>query len=139
MQVFLAAPFFSEAERDFNAKVARKLRRAGFAVWMAQEAPFLRTSASREKRRIFRGDLAALRRSDAVVAVLDGADIDAGVGFEMGYAHGAGKPIVGLKTDYRTFSPLERVNLMLEMSLRRLCRSVDEVLDALRKLADSGG
>jgi nucleoside 2-deoxyribosyltransferase len=46
-----------------------------------------------------------------VVAVLDGVDVDAGVSYEVGYAKALGKPIVGLKTDHKTFSGLEEVNL----------------------------
>lgn len=32
MRIYLAAPLFSEAERTFNEKVAKKLREANFEV-----------------------------------------------------------------------------------------------------------
>ncbi len=67
-----------------------------------------------------------------VVAVLDGVEVDAGVAFEIGYAKAIGKPIIGLKTDYRTFSKIEEINLMLEVSLVKICRNIDEVLDSLQ-------
>jgi nucleoside 2-deoxyribosyltransferase len=72
--------------------------------------------------------------ADAVVAVLDGVDVDTGVAFEMGYAHAIGKPIVGLKTDHRSFSKLESVNLMLEAPLKQLCRSVVEAIASIRTI-----
>ena len=76
----------------------------------------------------------ALQASDAVVAVLDGMEVDGGVAFEMGYAKALGKPIVGLKTDYRTFSEKEKVNLMLEVPLIGICKNVDEVIDLLSRI-----
>lgn len=69
-----------------------------------------------------------------MVAVLDDVDVEAGVAFEMGYAAAMGKPLVGLKTDYHTFSRMEEVNLMLETPVIRICTSIDEVMDSLRKI-----
>jgi nucleoside 2-deoxyribosyltransferase len=134
MKIFLAAPLFSEAERDFNSQIAKKMREKGVEVWLAQEAPFIQHNAHKEKKVIYNGDILALKTSDAVVAVLDGSVVDAGVAFEMGYAKALGKPIVGLKTDYRTFSRMEEVNLMLEVPLIKICKSIDELIDSLGKM-----
>ena len=134
MKVFVAAPLFNEAERTFNAQTAKTLRDNGFEVWLAQEAPFIQHGNHKEKRMIYDSDILALKNSDVIVAVLDGAEVDAGVAYEMGYAKALGKPIVGLKTDYRTFSGMEEVNLMLEVSLIKICRSLDEVIDSLSKI-----
>jgi len=49
MKVFLAAPLFSELERDFNSKIAKKLRESGFEVWLAQESPFIQEETHEEK------------------------------------------------------------------------------------------
>ena len=73
----------------------------------------------------------ALNASDVVVAILDGAEVDAGVAYEMGYAKALEKPIIGLKTDYRTFSGMEEINLMLEVPLIKICKSVDEIIEAM--------
>ena len=108
MKVFLAAPLFNEAERLFNSKIARELRAKGFEVWLAQEAPFIKQGTHKEKKMIYEGDISALKASDVVVAVLDGMEVDAGVAYEMGYAKALGEPIIGLKTDYRTFSEKEK-------------------------------
>jgi nucleoside 2-deoxyribosyltransferase len=134
MKVFLAAPLFSEAEREFNSKIARRLRENGFEVWLAQEAPFIQQGSHKEKKMIYEGDILALKTCDVVLAVLDGLEVDAGVAYEMGYAKALGKPIIGLRTDYRTFSKVEEVNLMLEVPLVKICKTVDEVTDSLSKM-----
>ncbi|MCJ7631117.1 nucleoside 2-deoxyribosyltransferase [Candidatus Bathyarchaeota archaeon] len=134
MKIFLAAPLFSEAEREFNSKIAKRLRESGFEVWLAQEAPFIQQEAHKEKKTIYEGDILALKRSDVVVAVLDGIDVDAGVAFEIGYAKALGKLVIGLKTDYRTFSRMEEVNLMLEVPMIKICKTVSDVTDSLSKI-----
>jgi nucleoside 2-deoxyribosyltransferase len=132
MQIFLAAPLFSESEREFNGKVAKDLREGGFDVWMAQEEPSIKEGSHHEKKKIYEKDISALRKSDVAVAVLDGVEVDSGVAFEMGFAKALGKPIIGLKTDYRTFSLMEEVNLMLEVSMRNICETIDEVMSTLK-------
>jgi len=131
MRLFLAAPLFDEAERAFNARIAQTLRRLGHNVWLAQEAPFIKKGTMKEKKKIFAGDIAALKSCEAVVAILDGIDVESGVAFELGYAHCLGKPIVGLKIDYRTFSKIEQVNLMLEVPMLKICSDVREVIALL--------
>ena len=134
MKVFLAAPLFSEAEREFNSKIAKRLREKGFEVWLAQETSFIQHDTHKEKKAIYEGDVLALNGSDVVVAILDGTEVDAGVAYEMGYAKALEKPIIGLKTDYRTFSGMEEVNLMLEVPLIEICKNANEVIDLLSRL-----
>ena len=49
---------------------------------------------------MYRVTLDAINHSDAVVAVLDGADTDAGTCIELGYAKGRGKLVIGVRTDF---------------------------------------
>ena len=63
-----------------------------------------------------------------LVAVLDGIEVESGVTFELGYARCLGKPIIGLKTDYQTFSKIEEINLILDVPILKICASVDEIL-----------
>jgi nucleoside 2-deoxyribosyltransferase len=114
--------------------MAKRLRDNGFEVWLAQDASFIQKGTHKEKEMIYEGDVSALTTCDVVVAVLDGVEVDAGVACEMGYARALGKPIVGFKTDYRTFSGMEEVNLILEVSLTKICKSIDELTDALGKM-----
>lgn len=56
-----------------------------------------------------------LLASDAVLAVLDGADVDSGVAAEVAFASAHHKPVIGVRTDDRatTDSPGYLVNLQL--------------------------
>ena len=105
---------------------------------MAQESGLTRKSSISEKRRTFRTDLAALESSDLPLAQLDGLYVDSGVGFEIRYATAKGKTIIGLKTDLRSFSDLEEVNLNVEMSLKQLCRGLKSAIKALKGIKGTG-
>lgn len=134
MQIYLAAPLFCVAERDFNRKVARRLREAGFDVWLPQESQLVKEGTLEEKKLIYEADIIALKKCDVVVAVLDGVDVDSGVAFEVGFAVALGKPVVGLKTDQRVFSRVEDINLILEIPLRAICKTVNEVIGTLKMI-----
>jgi len=116
-RVYLAAPLFSDAERAYNATIAKTLERHCFHVHLPQEiGDSVASRDTGEHRRIFRENLEELKSSDVVVAIVDGADADSGTAWEMGYAYALGKRIVALRTDFRRVGESEMVNLMLEMS-----------------------
>ena len=69
--------------------------------------------------------------ADVVVANLNGLSTDDGTAWELGYAYAAGKHLIGMHTDWRTRFPHEVVNLMIECSLHRMVRSLDELAAAL--------
>ena len=125
---------FNKALWAFNSQITKRLRANGFEVWLAQEASFIQHGTYKEKKTIYEGDIVTLKTSDPVVAVLDGVDVDAGVAYEMGYAKALGKPIIGLKTDYRAFSKREEVNLILVVSMIKICKSINEVIDSLKTM-----
>ena len=77
-------------------------------------------------RGLFNRLVAALDEADIVVAVIDGADADSGVAWEMGYAYAHGIPVVALRTDFRRVGDCERANLMLECS-SAVAGSLDEL------------
>lgn len=105
--IYFAAPLFNENERDFNQAVVAKLDE--FAdVFLPQRNGSLLVemigagvSPGVAEARVFSQDIAAIRRSDLLVAVLDGAHIDEGVAFELGFASAIGCVCVGLQTDVR--------------------------------------
>lgn len=134
-KIFLAGPLFSEAERNYNLAIAVRLRKEGFQVWLPQEEGIIKQGTAPEKEYLFKKDLEGIRDSTVILAILDGTDVDAGTAFELGYAHAIGKPLYGMKTDYRSFSPVENVNLMIEVPVRQIFRSLEEVIAALRSEA----
>jgi len=131
-RVYLAAPLFSEAERNFNASVARLLEANLFDVHLPQASgDDSGVRDAREQERLFDSNKTALDQSDIIVAIIDGADADSGTAWEMGYAFAAGKTVIALRTDFRRVGDHEQVNLMLEQSAKVVC-STKELLAALR-------
>jgi nucleoside 2-deoxyribosyltransferase len=60
-------------------------------------------------------------KSDMVLAVLDGVDVDSGTAAEVGYAYAMGKPILGYRGDFRLSADNEgsMVNLQVEYFIRQ--------------------
>jgi nucleoside 2-deoxyribosyltransferase len=151
MNLYLAAPLFTQAERSWNLKLGALLAGAGHAVFLPQaEVLAIETLDAQE---IFRVDIDGVRSSDAVVAVVDGADADSGTSFECGLAYALGTPIVLVRTDFRAGGgdalpgqKLATVNLMLAqaasavVNLTSPLQSLDElavqVIDAIEGLPD---
>ncbi|MBP1928786.1 nucleoside 2-deoxyribosyltransferase/predicted secreted protein [Methanolinea mesophila] len=130
-RIYLAAPLFSEAERDFNRKLSGILASRFFEVYLPQETGDDSCSRGLESHReIYRSHVEALRSVDAVIAVVDGADADSGTAWEMGYASARGIPVFALRTDFRMAGRCEHVNLMLEQSAT-VAGSIGELLSAL--------
>jgi len=116
-RVYLAAPLFSDAERQFNLQLSTMLESHFFEVYLPQEAGDDSHDRGREEHwRIFESNLKALAESDMLVAVIEGADADSGTSWEMGYAFGHGIPVYSVRTDFRIAGQHELVNLMLEQS-----------------------
>jgi nucleoside 2-deoxyribosyltransferase len=63
-----------------------------------------------------RRDLQLIDESEAILASLDGADVDSGTALEIGYGYAKGLLVIGLRTDIRISSDNEGsvVNLMVE-------------------------
>ena len=77
-----------------------------------------------------------LAETDAVLAVLDGPDVDSGTASEIGWAAAHDTPVIGLRTDFRLADhEAAAVNLQVEdfivASGGRLVRTLDEALAAL--------
>ena len=139
MKIYLAGPLFTKAELDFNSSLARDLRAAGHEVYLPQEAQWGATarqvSGRTRTHHIFENNRTALSRSEAVVAVCEGSQVDDGTAWEIGYAYGIGIPVYGLRTDSRiTQQPDEKINLMVLESLEGLFESTKDLLPHLRSV-----
>ena len=117
MKVYLAGPLFTTAEREFNTRLAARLRQAGHAVFLPQEVEDRHQPA----RVAFEQDVAAIDDAEVVVANMDGSDPDSGTCWECGYAFGK-KPIVLFRTDFRAGDDPAKApfNFMLSESATRL-------------------
>jgi nucleoside 2-deoxyribosyltransferase len=143
MKIYCAGPLFSQAERDFLASCAHRLREEGFDCFVPHEE-VQRVELTPEG--VFDHDFEALSRADALLAWVDGPQVDDGTACEIGLFYGLmhqpgsrRKGIVGFATDWR----IERrralwdhggVNLFVSGAIRRagrLCWSFDEALAQL--------
>lgn len=87
-----------------------------------------------------RGNRDMIDESRAMVAVLNGNDVDSGVAAEIVYAAAKGKPVLGYRDDFRPAGENEgtRVNLQLqyfiEMSGGWIVNSADKIPKDLRRM-----
>ncbi|MCB1534998.1 MAG: nucleoside 2-deoxyribosyltransferase [Rhodoblastus sp.] len=135
-KIYLAGPLgFSELGRAGQVKIARLLTNAGyevvdpFALAPADEINRINGLASLDAQRdawralnfrIGETNARAIDASDAVLAILDGPDVDSGTAAEIGYACARRKPIVGYRSDFRLSADNigSIVNLQVEYFIR---------------------
>lgn len=131
--LYLAAPLFSDAEREFNQRISNELK-PYFEVHLPQEnGPImsellcLGLSVPDAVAKVFENDVIAIRNSEVILAVLDGRSVDEGVAFELGYAFALGKHCVALQTDLRRMASFGN-NPMLTGALSDVFASIDEMV-----------
>jgi hypothetical protein len=152
MQVYVAGPLFSEAERSWLDALAARLRAEGVDCFVPHENfPEL---ADVTLEQVYRIDTEGLRSSNALVAWLDGPMVDDGTACEIGMfaelVRSGGdhyRGIVAVATDLR----LERrrqasvvgggMNLFVGgaiASCGTIVHTVEEIVEALHALAEPG-
>ncbi len=141
MKVYFAGPLFSAAERAWNAELAAAIRNGGHEVFLPQDKERGLDAAA-----IFTTDVGGIDWADALVAIMDGPDPDAGTAWEVGYAYGK-KPIVLVRTDIRTgggssgpYNAMltEAATIRLDLPFAPTARIAADILDALRRVEDGG-
>lgn len=140
MQVYFAAPLFCAAELAFNDRVADRLETAGFEVFLPQRDGMETTdiedradvdSKAEMMDAIFELDRSQVVDADVVTAVLDGRTVDEGVALEIGLANAWEIPVVGLRTDRRTFGEDEPVNAMVYGATETIVDTPEALVDAV--------
>ena len=128
-RAYVAGPLFDEGERWWIEQVDQLVADAGFITFLPH-----RDNPPRDEfnvRAIFENDKRGIDEADVVVANLNGVITDDGTAWELGYAYAKGKYIIGLHTDWRMRFPNEVVNLMMECSMDRMVRNLDDLRAAL--------
>ena len=154
--VYVASPLgFSEPGRHYLNEVLRpRLESAGWSVldpWddttgvVAQTlalpaGPARREALVRMSRAIGEHNRSLLATADAVLAVLDGPDVDSGTAAEVGWAAAHRIPVVGWRSDFRLADhEAAPVNLQVEdfvlVSGGRMAVTLDEAVAALEAVA----
>ena len=141
MRIYQAGPLFSAAEIRWHKDFKQQLAAAGYDVqwpgdfFSQQEIDAWGADAS---KRIMERDRAAIDACDVVVALLDGAQVDDGTAWEIGYAYAKGKPVIGIRTDFRNAGDTSygRVNAMIEGSCVAIAKDLAGVLKLLESMPE---
>lgn len=148
---YLAGPLgFSEAGRLFHKeRLVPMLRELGFDVldpWVLTPQELIDSAlqlpygqAKKEKwqkvnRVIGKNNATTIEKSNIIVAVLDGVDVDSGTASEIGYGSAIGKFIIGYRGDFRLSADNEGsvVNLQVEYFIYRNGGEIITDLESLR-------
>ena len=141
MNIYLSAPLFTQMERRWNRLLAQGLeeRIEGAEVILPQDFKFGQSyNDPRDFPDIFQACIEGVRRADAMVAVLDGPDVDSGTALEIGVAYERGIPIIGVRTDYRE-SQDRGVNLVVAMACTEVLREMSFGEDMGQLVKDLSG
>ena len=145
-KVYVASPLgFTATTRDYyDLRVLKGLREAGCVPldpWATQDVPGAAADIAALadwSGRVGRRNAELIDESDALLAILDGPDVDSGTAAEVGYAAARGKPIVGVREDLRQTgdNPGVTVNLQVEYFIRSTGGSIAPSLEqGLEQLA----
>jgi nucleoside 2-deoxyribosyltransferase len=132
--IYLAAPLFNDRERAFNELLASHLENWATVFLPQRDGQLLAQliedgmTPTLAERRVFRADISAMMASDLLIAVLDGAHIDEGVAFEIGFVCGRNSCCVGLQTDTRRALPSGN-NPMIGRSLQEIFATTENLMD----------
>jgi nucleoside 2-deoxyribosyltransferase len=138
MKLYFGGPLFTTPERTWNAEVTAALRAASHEVFLPQEK-----EPGKDAAGIFAADVGGIDWADAVVAIMDGLDPDSGTSWELGYAYGVKKPIVLVRTDFRSmagnagqYNPMltQAATIRLDLPAASTTEVVSAVLDALERV-----
>lgn len=147
MKIYLARPLFNSGERGVLTEIATQLRALDFEVFVPHEQ-FVELEGL-DAKGVYATDLEGLRSANAVLAWLDGTQVDDGTSVEIGIFTqlcasdpNRYKGIVGLCTDLRMLrrrgvAPGDGINLFVAgaiQSVGEIAWSVDDAISAMVRL-----
>ncbi|MBN1261597.1 MAG: nucleoside 2-deoxyribosyltransferase [Anaerolineae bacterium] len=155
MKIYFAGPLFTPYEREYISKSAQVLRENGIDPFVPHESPKVELpddTRSRAKR-CFDNDFKGISEAHAMLAIVNGTEVDDGTAAEIGIFYAlmktdpAKKGIVALHNDFRTGEAGEGkgLNSFVLGCLREvgvICKTVEEALEHLKAwkqaLSDEG-
>ena len=123
-KVYLASPFFDDAELERVDKVKEILDSKGLDVFSPKEHQneHLEFGSIEWRKATFENDVKHIDWCDVVVAIIcKGNYDDSGTAWELGYAYATNKPVVLVNITGET------INLMIADSIHALITSYDEL------------
>ena len=129
-RVYLATPMFSQAEKDFNLKIAHLLEEFGYDVFLPQrdglEAALLEGKSEEEVvKMIFNLDYQQVMKADIIFMNIDGRVPDEGANVELGMGYAVGKRCYGFKTDTRSLEINLDVNPLIGGCMIKIFKNFD--------------
>jgi nucleoside 2-deoxyribosyltransferase len=141
-KVYMAGPLFNDMERERNLKIDALIRDAGFETYLPQrdggivakmKEAALQDEFDSIETKIFKLDIKQLDECDYLLFLLDGAVLDDGSCFELGYMYSLGKKCFGYKSDLRNWGD-GKLNLMIEKSLVKIAKDENELQQIFTEL-----
>lgn len=138
MKIYIAGPLFSDAEKEYNKKVAEFLENLGYDTFLPQRDGYLVTelekrglSSKEIEKMIFDLDVNEIKKSDVILFVMDGRVPDEGACVEVGIGYALGKKCIGLKTDPRTLFKTQDNPLIKGCLKSRIAKNLDQLKNYL--------
>ena len=145
MKVYCAGPLFTPYERDYMSQCGQALRERGVDAFVPHESPKEKVPNDRRSaaKRVFDNDFGTIAEANAILAVINGPEVDDGTACELGvfYALMQDDPmkrgIVALQQDWRTQEPPGEgkglngfvLGCLLEMGV--LCHSLEDAVEQI--------
>ena len=140
-KIYIAAPLFSDIERELNERVDAFVKNLGYETYLPQKDGGVLTELIENgmtmieaREFLFEKDWEAVKWCDIVLVILDGRVPDEGACVEIGMGFALGKECIAYKTDLRSFISGED-NLMISGVIRnRIAKDfagLQELLEAL--------
>ena len=122
MTIYLAAPLFSDMERDYIDNIVLDISRELHLDPLEDfYVPHRDNKYNLNSDYIYDENIKNLNDCDIMIAVLDGKDIDSGTAFEVGYFEAQEKPIFGILTDKRSYDENNDLNQKLNIMIYGSC------------------
>lgn len=110
MKIYFAGPLFTEYERSYISQCAVQLRENGIDPFVPHESPKIEipNDTRSRARRCLDNDFAGISSANAILALLNGPEVDDGTAAEIGIFYQlmrqdpTKKGIVALHNDWRT-------------------------------------
>lgn len=133
-RIYLSGPLFSRGEIAWGGRVKSFLEerlKDIEVIWPHELVP-----CTANKEQIFLANIRALDEAEIMVAILDGAQVDDGTAWEIGYFFSKGRRLLGLRTDLRRAGETDSsiINLMIECSCLKIVGSLDALGEELQRL-----
>ena len=136
-QIYIAGPLYTSSERLLLEHIDAVCKQKSFTTYLPHRDAGLFIADESSTLPFFQRDRDELDNVLLVIAVLNGSDIDSGTSWEMGYAYGNDKPIIGFLDDIRVYEPLKQLNLMITNSVTNVVNNLEQLATALDSLRNN--